>query len=102
MVALGLHCCALAFSSCSQQGYSLLAVNRLTAVASLAAEPRLQGVGAVVVVHRLSCSLAYGIFPDQGSKLCPLYWQADSYPLEHQGSPREEFDLLECARDKGY
>ena len=26
-----------------------------------------------------SCSVAIGIF--QGSNLCPLYWQADSYPL---------------------
>ena len=28
------------------------------------------------------------MFPDQGSNLCPLYWQEDSYPLHHQGSPR--------------
>ena len=24
---------------------------------------------------------------DQVSSQCPLYWQADSYPLDHQGSP---------------
>ena len=30
---------------------------------------------------------ACGIFLDQGSNLCPLHWQADSYPLDHQGSP---------------
>ena len=40
--------------------------------------------GSVVVVHRLSCSAACGIFPDQESNLCPLHWQADSYPLYHQ------------------
>ena len=28
-----------------------------------------------------------GIFPDQGSNPHPLHWQADSYPLRHQGSP---------------
>ena len=29
----------------------------------------------------------YGIFPDQGLNLCPLYWQVDSYPKYYQGSP---------------
>ena len=33
---------------------------------------------SVVVAHGLSCSVACGIFPDQGSKLCPLHWQADT------------------------
>ena len=40
-----------------------------------------------VVALRLSCSAAFGIFLDQGLNLCPLHWQADSYPLYHQGSP---------------
>ena len=44
--------------------------------------------GSVVVAHGPSCSTACGIFPDQGSNLCPLHWQADSQPLRHQGSPR--------------
>ena len=43
--------------------------------------------GSVIVAHRPSCSTAYGIFPDQGSNLYPLHWQADSQPLRHQGSP---------------
>ena len=43
--------------------------------------------GSVVVAHRLSCSAACGIFPDQGSNPCSLHWQADSQPLRHQGSP---------------
>ena len=43
--------------------------------------------GSVVVAHGPSCSAACGIFPDQGSKPCPLHWQADSQPLCHQGSP---------------
>ena len=43
--------------------------------------------GSVVVAHGLSCSVACGIFPDQGSNPCPLHWQADSQPLRHQGSP---------------
>ena len=43
--------------------------------------------GSAVVAHGPSCSAACGIFPDQGSNLCPLHWQADSQPLRHQGSP---------------
>ena len=36
----------------------------------------------------LRCSVAGGIFLDQGSNLCVfLHWQADSLPLSHQGSP---------------
>ena len=33
---------------------------------------------SVVAAHRLSCSAARGIFPDQGLNPCPLHWQADS------------------------
>ena len=43
--------------------------------------------GSVVVAHGSSCSVACGIFPDQGLNPCPLHWQADSQPLRHQGSP---------------
>ena len=44
--------------------------------------------GSAIVAHGPSCSAACGIFPDQGSNLCPLHWQADSQPLRHQGSPK--------------
>ena len=48
----------------------------------------LQGpLASVVAVHWLSCPSACEIFPDQGSNLCPLHWQADSQPLDHKGSP---------------
>ena len=50
--------------------------------------------GSVVVAHGPSCSAACAIFPDQGSNLCPLHWQADSQPLRHQGSPEQPF--LNC------
>ena len=33
-----------------------------------------------------SCSIARGIFPDQGLNLCLLHWQVDSLPLSHQES----------------
>ena len=34
--------------------------------------------GSVIVAYRPSCSVACGIFRDQGSNPCPLHWQADS------------------------
>ena len=48
--------------------------------------------GSVVVAHGPSCSVACGIFPDQGSNPCSLHYQADSQPLHHQGSPRTTFN----------
>ena len=45
--------------------------------------------GSAIVAHGPSHSAACGIFPDQGSNLCPLHWQADSQPLRHQGSPSD-------------
>ena len=35
-------------------------------------------IGSVHVTHGLSCCMVCGIFPDQGSNLCPLPWRADS------------------------
>ena len=47
---------------------------------------RLWSTGSTVV-HRLSCSVACGTVPDQGSNPRLLHWQTDSLPLTHQGSP---------------
>ena len=70
--------------------YSLAVVRGLLiVVASLVAEHGLQGTqasvvlriqstGSVLVVHGFSCSAACGIFPEQGSSLCPLHWQENS------------------------
>ena len=44
---------------------------------------------SIVVAHGLSHSKPRGIFPDQGLSPCLLHWQADSYPLGHQGSPAQ-------------
>ena len=101
---LGLHCCT---------GFSLVAVSRghflvvvhglLTAVASPVVEcglrlqllrlqgsvvvvPRLWSTGSIVVVHGPSCSVACGIFLDQGSNPCLPHRQINSLPLSHQGS----------------
>ena len=58
-----------------------VAVHRLSLVATSICN-------SLVVAHGLSCSAAHGIFLDQGWNPCPLHWQADSQPLDHQGSPR--------------
>ena len=43
---------------------------------------------SLVLVGRLSCPSAYGILvQDQGWNPCPRNWEANSYPLDHQGSP---------------
>ena len=62
----------------------------------------MQHLGSAVVVLGLGCSAACGIFLDQGSNLCPLHWQADSYPLHHKGSPYDFYSLYRCPRPKEY
>ena len=74
-------------SHCS--GFSCYREKALGARASVAATPRLSScaaqaavmalrlwskLGSVAAAYRLSCSLACGIFPDQGSEPCPLHW----------------------------
>ena len=63
-----------------------LAVEHRPVLASVAAAPRLWRTGAVTLSHGLSCSESCRIFPDQGSNLCLLHWQAYS-SLWSQGSP---------------
>ena len=57
--------------------------------------------GSVVVVHGLSFPKAHGIFLGQRLNPYPLHWQADSYPLSHQGSLRllNEKDLFDFPKD---
>lgn len=50
--------------------------------AGVVAPARSAASGAVLL--RRSCSVACGIFPDQGSNLCPLQWRADALPLDHR------------------
>ena len=89
LAVLGLCCCVWAFSLvAARRGYSLLrcagfSLRWLLLLRSTGS----RHAGSVVVAHGLSCSTACGIFPDQGSNMCPLHWQADSQPLRHQGSP---------------
>ena len=85
------HCSG--FSWCGAQvlgrlGFSL-ATHGLRSGNSLALERRLSSCA-----HGLSCSGACGIFSDQGSNPCLLYWQADSLPLSHEGSLHLNNSLL--------
>ena len=81
LAALGLCCFVQAFSSGEWELLFISVLGLLVAVASLVAErgPWVLGLqllrlsGSVVVAHGLmSYSTACGIFPDQGSNLCPL------------------------------
>ena len=64
--------------------------------------PGLQSTGSIVVAHRLSCSESCEIFPNQGSNLCLLRWQADSLPLSHQGSPLNYFLIESVDQEKHF
>ena len=66
----------LSWSSDSRHtGFSSCSLNLVVMAHSL------WSAGSVVAPHGLSCSVARGIFPDQGSNPCPLHLQADSDPL---------------------
>ena len=88
MAVLGLHFCARAFLVVASGGHSSsrcagLSLSRPLLLRSTGS----RRAGSVIMAHGPSRSAACGIFPDQGSNLCPLHWQADSQPLCHQGSP---------------
>ena len=80
LAALGLCCCTQAFSSC-----------RLWGLFSYGAEAsHCRGFSCCRAQAQwpwCTGSLACGIFLDQDLNLCSLHWQADSYPLDHQGTP---------------
>ena len=85
MAVLGLHC---------RMGFSLLVVSGGLLSSWGAQASHYSGfsccgaqglgcVGSVVVAHRLSRSVACGIFLEQGLNLCLLHWQVHSLPLSH-------------------
>ena len=76
-----------AFSSCRGRGYCLAVLRLLIAGLLLSQNIGSRSSGSVGMAHGLSCCTACEIFPDQGLNPCPLHWQADSYPLYHQGNP---------------
>ena len=67
------------FSSCGERGLLLIAAcGFLIALASLMehglSDAGLNRFGSGVLAHRLSCSVACGIFPGQGWNLYLLHW----------------------------
>ena len=87
MAALGLCCCMLSLVA-TKRGYSPGAVRGLlTAVASAVVEHGSRTCGLSSYGTWAECSIACGIFLDQGSNSHFLHWQVDSLPLSHQGSP---------------
>ena len=91
-----LSCCTVwashwgGFSCCRAQG-----LQQLWCMGSVVTAPRLQSAGSVVVTW---AQWLYGMWDllEQGSNPCPLHWQADSQPLDHQGSPvRYTFTILQ-------
>ena len=77
-------CLLLFWNTGSRLWACVVVAYRLNSVA-----PRLPSIGLIVVAHGLSCSMACGIFADQGSNPCLLHWQVNSLPLSHHGSPAQ-------------
>ena len=71
----------------AEHGRQAYGLSIVAATGSVVAAHGHQSTGLIAVAHGLSWSTARGIFPDRGSNLCLLHWQADSSPLSHQGSP---------------
>ena len=86
LTAQSLGCCVWALSSCGEQGLLSPAV-MLGLLLLQSTDTRVRGLDSVA--RGLSCPEVGGIFPDQGSNPCPLHWQVDCQPLDHQGSPSE-------------
>ena len=78
LAALSLHCFTWAFSSCGKQWLLSGCSAQASLCFSCCGAWTLGAWASLVVVHGFSCSMARGIFLDQGSNLCPLHWQVDS------------------------
>ena len=86
LVTTPFFCCLLAFSSCSEWGLLSSCSLQASHCAGLSCcGARLYSSGTSIVerwlsssAHRPSCSEVCGLFPNQGSNLCPLHWQVDS------------------------
>ena len=116
---LGLHCCSGFSPGAVSQGYSLGAWTSHCGgfsccgtrapghMGSAVVASGLQSTGSMVVVHSLSCSMVCRIFLGQGSNLCLLPWQLDSWPpgkpLPHLVYPFicQRTSMLFPWRDKG-
>ena len=90
------------FSSCGQPGLlsrcgaqvllwlSCCRAQALRHTGSVVTAPALWSTGSVAVAQGACCSMAHGIFSDQGSNPCLLHWQVNSSLLSRKRS------LWEC------
>ena len=97
LAGLGVRCCTQALSSCGEQRLLFAAaLRRLIVVASLVAEHTSRSSGTQASVHcstqaevveayRLLVACSMWNLPRPEIK--PRFWQVNSYPLCHQGSP---------------
>ena len=53
------------------------------------------------ILEWVAISSSKSFFPTQGSNLCLLRWQADSLPLGHQGSQKEDVNLFRIYHQVG-
>ena len=97
VAALGLRCCTWTFSRCSE--WELLSccgapASHWGGFFSFGSQARgCPGFSSCSTWD--SCSKARGIFPYQGSNPCLLHQQADSQPVDHQGSAGVAFNCGE-------
>ena len=79
LAVLGLHCCKRAFSSCGEWGLlSSWGVQASHCGGFSCCRAQALEQSSVVVVLKLSCPKACGIFPNQEWNPCPLHWQEGS------------------------
>ena len=71
---LGVHSCMKNLFSYGERR----PLSSYNALASNCGAQALGCVSSVVVTHRLSCCMVYGIFPDRGSNWCLLHCKVDS------------------------
>ena len=71
------------FRSCGEWAYSCLENSMDRGAWRATSVPGVTRLGQVLANKSPLCEIS----PNQGSNSCLLYWQMDSYPLYHQGSP---------------
>ena len=74
LAALGLGCCTWPSLFVASGVYSLGLECSLLNCCGFS----LRSTDSVIVVQRLSCLMACGVFSDQGLNPCPLHWQGQA------------------------
>ena len=87
LAAPGLCCCARALSTVTKGAapHSRVRASHCSGVSHCRAWA-LEHSASIAAARGHRCFAECGIFPDQELNPCPLHWQADSQPLDHQES----------------